>query len=85
MAWVRKVGDRGRYWVRDRNCIGCKCFAPGSFQHRGSTMSGSRNTGDVSLMCMTNSYHGCPPAESPNASPDKETMKSHKAEGWRNA
>jgi hypothetical protein len=34
-----------RYWCRDRERIGAKSLALGLNQHRGATLSGSRNTG----------------------------------------
>jgi hypothetical protein len=80
MSYVRKKGEKGRYWMRDRQCIGCGCFAPGTFQHRGATMSGSRNTGSVSLCCMRNAYHGCPD----DTLYSIEKVKERKAEGWVN-
>jgi hypothetical protein len=60
MAYIKQKGDPRRYWVKDAQCLGAECLALGLFQHRGATMSGSRNTGDVSPTCMTNAYRGCP-------------------------
>lgn len=47
-------------WVTEKSCQKRECFAPGRFEHRGSTMKGSRNTGEFTYTCMTNAYHGCP-------------------------
>jgi hypothetical protein len=82
MSYVRRKGDKGMYWMLDRRCIGRECFSPGQFQHRGATLSGSRNTGGYSLTCMRNAYHGCPD------DPDKLysiDLQSHRnKEGWKN-
>ena len=54
------VKNRIRYWVVSTYCIGCACLELGSYQHRGATNSGSRNTGQDSQMCLRNAYRGCP-------------------------
>jgi len=41
---------------------------------------GSRNTGDYTLCCLNNAYHGCP-SPLPKAEPQK--TKERKAMGWR--
>ena len=79
MAYIKKKGDKRRYWVRDAQCIGAGCLALGLFQHRGATMSGSRNTGAVSACCMTNAYRGCPSC--PTYS--KELAAERRKEGLR--
>ena len=57
----RRKGDKARYSFVDRFCIGRTCWNPGMFQHRGATMSGSRNTGSpASPCCMNRAYFGCP-------------------------
>ncbi len=57
----RKTGDKRRYAFVDRGCLGRTCFQPGMYQHRGATLSGSRNTGsEDSATCMHRAYHGCP-------------------------
>ena len=84
MSAVRKKGGEGSYWMLDRKCIGRTCFAPGAFQHRGATLSGSRNTGSPdSLTCMNNAYHGCP--NDKDALYSIEIERKHKSEGWKNA
>ena len=60
MAILTQKGNRTRYWVMDRGCLGRDCLALGRYQHRGATSSGSRSTGASSPMCMTNAYRGCP-------------------------
>ena len=77
----RKTGEKGRYWFRDRQCIGLECWAPGRYQHRGATLAGSRNTGGETLCCMTNAYHGCPDGRLYAIKLERE----RKAEGWRRA
>jgi hypothetical protein len=57
---LRKKGDKTAYEFVDLGCIGRECFAPGLFQHRGATLSGSRNTGEHTACCMRRAYHGCP-------------------------
>lgn len=82
MSYVKRKGDPKKYWMVDAKCIGCKCFAPGLFQHRGATGSGSRNTGTPdSPVCLNNAYHGCP--DDRGYSEDVE--KQRKAEGWKRA
>lgn len=56
----RKTHERDRYDFRDARCIAAKCWQPGSYQHRGATGGGSRDTGSYSLCCMRREYHGCP-------------------------
>jgi hypothetical protein len=80
---VRRKGKPESYWMVDRKCIGRECFSPGGFQHRGATLSGSRNTGAVSLTCMRNAYHGCPDQKDELYQIDLE--RTRKSEGWRNA
>jgi hypothetical protein len=71
---VRKKGEKEKFWMLDRKCIGRTCFAPGHFQHRGGSPD--------SLTCMNNAYHGCPD--------DKDTLYSiesereRKGNGWKN-
>ncbi len=48
------------YDARDRECPCRACWAPGLYEHRGSTLSGSRNTGSVTRECLTRAYAGCP-------------------------
>ena len=61
MAFFRKRGEKHKYYFVDDRCIGRECWAPGLYQHRGATLSGSRNTGSPdSPMRLRNAYHGCP-------------------------
>jgi hypothetical protein len=69
------------YRVVDRQCIGRSCFTPGTYQHRGATLSGSRNTGQSSDCCLRNAYHGCP--NDKDALYSIETEKERKREGWK--
>jgi len=84
MPHIRIKDSPYRYWVRDRDCIGCACCVPGPYYHRGATMAGSRSTGDISRACLTNHNHGCPPDGSPATSVDRKLLQDRKAEGWRN-
>ncbi len=76
---VRKKGKKTQYWMLAPNCIGMPCFAPGVYQHRGATLSGSRNTGSTSATCMTNAYRGCPSLKYSG-----ELERDRKREGWKN-
>ena len=60
MSVIKQKGDKARYSVLDKDCIGCECLQLGTYQHRGATLSGSRNTGATSPCCMRRAYHGCP-------------------------
>ena len=76
----RKKGDKCRYSFLDADCIGRECFSPGTYQHRGATMSGSRNTGDYSACCMHRAYHGCP---HPKPVCSVALAKARRQEGWK--
>jgi hypothetical protein len=85
---LRKTGDKRKFDFLEFECLGRECFAPGDFQHRGATMSGSRNTGEYSSCCMNRAYRGCSwgrlaERELPEVS--KELMAQRKREGWRKA
>jgi hypothetical protein len=82
MGLIRRKGLKGEYRMVDRQCIGRSCFSPGQYQHRGATLSGSRNTGATSLCCMRNAYHGCPNDKDQLYSIQLE--RERKAEGWKN-
>jgi len=75
-----RVREKHQYDFLDADCIGRLCFSPGEYQHRGATMSGSRNTGAYSYVCMRRAYHGCP---SPLAEYDTAIAVEHAKEGWR--
>jgi len=57
---LRKTHDKNRYDFRDAECLSAACFAPGIYQIRGATLSGSRSTGATRPCCMRRAYHGCP-------------------------
>jgi hypothetical protein len=78
----RKKGDKAKFDFRDKSCIGLSCWAPGHFQHRGATMSGSRSTGRSSPCCLNRAYHGCP---TPIPVVDDTLAPKRKSEGWRAA
>lgn len=92
----KRVGEKEKFSFIDRRCIGRECFTPGMFQHRGATMSGSRNTGSPdSPCCMRRAYRGCPDGpegERKNEDGsitvglpifDPEMARKRKAEGWK--
>ncbi len=85
MSEVRKLGERGRYYVVAVECLGRSCFAPGEFQHRGATTSGSRNTGALSRCCLNNAYHGCPPKDSDRYKYSLSLHRERTGDGWRRA
>jgi len=76
----RKKGDksRRRYAFSGPECIGAECYAPGLYESRGATLSGSRNTGNVSAECMRRAHHGCPV----NVVRSEDLVRARKAEGW---
>jgi hypothetical protein len=85
-TWFHHKGDKKRYFFVGAECIGRDCWSPGMFQHRGATLSGSRNTGSPdSPCCMHNAYHGCPygPNGLPAFQPKLAQIRS--AEGWKKA
>lgn len=81
MAKVRQTGKKEVYRVADAKCLGCACFAPGEYQHRGATMSGSRNTGATSRLCLTQAYRGCPGIA--NIGYTAELARERRAAGWQ--
>ena len=46
--------------ARDQTCPCRVCWAPGLYEHRGATLSGSRNTGSRTKECLHRANHGCP-------------------------
>lgn len=44
----------------DPACPCRACWAPGLYEHRAPTMSGSRSTGYATRECLTRAYGGCP-------------------------
>ena len=80
MVQIKIKGDKNRYDVLNRECIGCKCLALGEYQHRGATLSGLRNTGAYSACCMNRAYHGCPE----NKGYSKELVKERRKNGYHN-
>ena len=79
MTQVKKAGEKGTYQMLDAQCIGRGCFAPGLYQHRGATSSGSKNSGE-SRRCIHQAYHGCP-AVRPFL---KMLAAERRREGWKN-
>lgn len=83
---VPRAVARLRYSFRADECIGLDCWAPGAYQHRGATPSGSRNTGAPdSLCCLNRAYHGCPSEGDPQRVYNLDLAKSRKAAGWKKA
>jgi hypothetical protein len=80
-AIIRQKGDKLLYAVSNTKCLGCQCLVLGSYQHRGATNSGSRNTGDYSPCCMTRAYHGCP--DELNRGYSDKLKSERKKEGMR--
>ena len=81
-AEFRLKGDRRLYSFSDERCIEAKCWAPGLYQHRGATASGSRNTGSLDdPTCLNRAYHGCPS----DRGHDPALAPPRKKEGWRRA
>jgi hypothetical protein len=81
-AEFARKGEKPRrlYTFSDAKCIEASCWAPGMYQRRGATMSGSRNTGSPDdPTCMNRAYHGCPR----DRGHDPEKAKARTAEGWK--
>lgn len=85
MSYVKRKGSKDTFRVVDSQCLARPCFRPGYYESRGATLSGSRNTGNVSACCTRNAYHGCPNPGSPEHQPSPELEKQRKGEGWRKA
>ena len=60
MAKVREAGTKEWVACLDGDCPARSCFAPGPWQVRGATSSGSRNTGAKHWCCLRREAHGCP-------------------------
>jgi hypothetical protein len=80
---VKRKGDKAHYEVIAHDCLGCACFTPGHYQHRGASGAGNGThaTGHVSPCCLRNAYHGCPAKEKRGET--KELLAERKAEGWK--
>lgn len=48
------------YGALDADCPCRVCWVSGLYEHRGATLSGSRNTGSVTHECLTRACRGCP-------------------------
>jgi hypothetical protein len=80
----RRTGDRYRYGFSGPRCIEAACWAPGLYQHRGATGSGSRSSGSPDTPCCLNrAYRGCPSEQ--ERGHDVALSKLRKQEGWRRA
>lgn len=84
MTDFKRKGDRARYSFSGPRCIeAAACWAPGMYQHRGATMSGSRNSGSPDTPCCLNrAYHGCPQPEDARHY-DQRFAKLRRKEGWK--
>lgn len=60
MSIIKIKGDKSRYKVLDKDCIGRSCLMLGYYQTRGATGTGSRYTGQIDACCLTRAYHSCP-------------------------
>ena len=78
MLDAKQSGDKTKYPIADSKCLGCMCFNPGFYQHRGLSGGGSKNSGQ-SAVCLTNAYRGCPFV--PQYSIELE--QERKEDGWR--
>lgn len=83
MTDVRQKGEKGEYHVIASSCLGCTCFQPGTYHHRGASGAGmgTHATGQVSLCCLQNAYRGCP--NEPDRGFSEELLKERKKEGWK--
>ncbi len=81
MSEYKQKGVKQKYDFLDKDCIGRPCWAPGMFQHRGATLSGSRNTSSPPTpCCMNRAYHGCP---QPLPGWDYAKSKQRREQGWK--
>ena len=78
-AVIRLKGDRSRYDVRDRQCIGRECLNVHRVSVRGATASGSRLVGYRDC-CARRDYHGCP---QPLPSYERAIAAKRRKEGMR--
>jgi len=81
MTSFRRPGDRGSYAFLNKRCIEATCWAPGEYETRGATPSGSRSTGETQKCCVRRAYHGCP--DEPDRLYSIDVARSRKAEGWK--
>lgn len=85
MIDFRQTGSKTRFRFVGPRCIEAKCWAPGMYQHRGATPSGSRNSGSPdTACCLNNAYHGCPQPEDARGY-DVELARARRKEGWKRA
>ena len=80
MTQIKKRGDKHKYDVRSRECIGLSCLNIHPRQVRGATGSGSRNTGRWVHACTHRDYYGCP---RPLPVFDKNLARDRRAEGMK--
>ena len=59
MTFIRIKGDKNKYDIRDRHCIGRPCLTVHQVSSRTPTTSGSRLTG-YRYCCTTREYSSCP-------------------------
>ncbi len=62
------------YGCLDSKCNKRSCWSPGKFEHRATTVTGSKATGTFTMICLHKAYHGCP-------DPIPEVTKSRKNNG----
>jgi hypothetical protein len=84
MLFRKKYDKPGtRFDFLDARCIEASCWAPGEYQHRGATSSGSRSTGSASRCCLSRAYRGCPRPDERGY--DVALGRLRRAEGWKRA
>ena len=84
MPYVRRVGEKGHFYVIDsRRGLGRECFQPGSYEIRGATGAGTRNTGVSRLTCLCNAYRGCPNEDQEGGGWSAALVAERKKEGWK--
>lgn len=80
MARISKKGDKNKYDIRDKDCIGMPCLKLHPIQVRGATSYGSRSTGTYRYACATRDYRGCP---QPIPGFDKDLAKERRKDGMK--
>lgn len=78
-AVIRIKGDKHRYDVRAKECIGMPCLNVHQVSSRAPTMSGSRLVG-YRYCCARRDYDGCP---NPLPEYDKALAAERRKEGMR--
>lgn len=83
MSTIRIKGNKHKYSVSNRDCIGRSCLHLSLYYHRAPMAGGgSMNTSSPPTpCCMNRAYRGCP---NPQPEPTKELRAERKKAGYKN-